>query len=91
MRLGMKKKGEAKKSKGRRRSMRAFNEFIRRSELINLPLTRRKFTWYRGNGVSCSRLDRFLLSDEWLKKWSEVVQVRLKRRISDHVAIVLKV
>lgn len=45
-----------------KRSMRIFNEFITKAELEDLPLNRRKFTWYRSNRTSCSRLDRFLLS-----------------------------
>lgn len=70
--------------------MKTFNEFITQAELIDLPMARRKFTWYRDNGSSCSRLDRFLLSDEWMKKWPELIQVGIKRRLSDHAAIVLK-
>lgn len=54
--------------KGDRRRMVAFNEFIAQTELHDLPLTRRKFTWYRDHGISCSRLDRFLFSESWLKK-----------------------
>jgi hypothetical protein len=41
-----------------------FNQFIDDSVLIDLPFSGRKFTWYRGDGRSMSRLDRFLLSEE---------------------------
>jgi exonuclease III len=43
----------------------AFSRFIDDTFLIDLPLNGRKFTWYKGNGVTMSRLDRFLLSEEW--------------------------
>jgi hypothetical protein len=41
-----------------------FNKFINDSFLIDLPICGRLFTWYRGDGVSMSRLDRFLLSNK---------------------------
>jgi len=42
-----------------------FNQFIEGNFLIDLPLCGRNFTWYRRDGVSMSRLDRFLLSEAW--------------------------
>lgn len=74
----------------KRREMIEFNEFISKLQLVDLPLTRRKFTWYRDNGQSCSRIDRFLLSKEWVQEWLNLMQEGLKRKESDHVAIVLK-
>ncbi|KAL8506839.1 hypothetical protein ACS0TY_017654 [Phlomoides rotata] len=41
---------------------RQFNRFVSDAELVDLPLMRRKYTWYKDNGGSCSRIDRFLLS-----------------------------
>ncbi|KAL8491897.1 hypothetical protein ACS0TY_023481 [Phlomoides rotata] len=41
---------------------RQFCKFIENSDLIDLPLLRRKFTWYKDNGTCCSRIDRFLVS-----------------------------
>lgn len=58
--------------------------------LVDLLLERRKFTWYRGNGQSCSRIDRFLLSSEWFNKWPNLAQFGLKRKVSDHAEILLK-
>lgn len=43
----------------------AFNKFIHDSFLIDLPLCGRLFTWFRGDRISMSRLDRFLLSNKW--------------------------
>jgi hypothetical protein len=46
-----------------------FNKFIDDGSLINLPICGRLFTWYRGDGFSMSRLDRFLLSSNWCIVW----------------------
>ncbi|MCI42273.1 endonuclease/exonuclease/phosphatase family protein, partial [Trifolium medium] len=35
----------------------SFNRFIDDNHLINLPLDGRKFTWFKGDGLSMSRLD----------------------------------
>lgn len=74
----------------RRGEMRDFNTFIENAGLVDLPLYRRRFIWYRGNGTSCSHLDRFLLSSGWLGKWPNVAQFGLKRKVTDHAAIILK-
>lgn len=42
-----------------------FNEFIVDNDLIDLPLCGWKFTWFKGDGRSMSRLDRYLLSEDW--------------------------
>jgi len=39
-----------------------FNDLIDNDVLVDLPLHGRNFTWYKGDGNSMSRLDRFLLS-----------------------------
>lgn len=43
----------------------SFNRLIEDSCLVDLPLQGRRFTWYRGDGKSMSRIDRFLLSERW--------------------------
>ncbi|GKV42979.1 hypothetical protein SLEP1_g50328 [Rubroshorea leprosula] len=50
----------------------------------------RKFTWYQPNGTVMSRLDRFLLSEQWGLNWGDVKQWGLKRTIADHSPILLK-
>ncbi|GKV35665.1 hypothetical protein SLEP1_g43906 [Rubroshorea leprosula] len=70
--------------------MRVFNEFIRDMELVDLPLIGRKFTWYKPNGEAMSRLDRFLMTEDWMSKWVNSKQWGLKRSISDHCPILLK-
>ena len=41
-----------------------FNQFIVENALIDLPLCGRNFTWFKGDGKSMSRIDRFLLSED---------------------------
>jgi exonuclease III len=69
----------------------AFNNFIDFTMLVDLPLGGRNFTWYRGDGLSMSRLDRFLLSEEWINSWPNCFQVALSRSVSDHCPILLSI
>ncbi|MCH79282.1 cysteine-rich receptor-like protein kinase [Trifolium medium] len=66
-----------------------FNRFIDDNNLIDLPLSGRKFTWYKGDGRAMSRLDRFLLSEEWCVAWPNCVQMAQLRGLSDHCPVVL--
>jgi len=68
-----------------------FNKFIADSFLIDLPICGRLFTWYRGDGVSMSRLDRFLLSEKWCAVWPNSIQVAYQRGLSDHVPLMLHI
>ncbi|GKV25404.1 hypothetical protein SLEP1_g34851 [Rubroshorea leprosula] len=70
--------------------MREFDEFIHNAELLDLPLLGRKYTWYNSNGQHMSRIDRFLLSEDWIMEWSDVKQWGLRRSVSDHCPILLK-
>lgn len=72
------------------REMADFDEFIDDMGMNDLPLIGRKYTWHRPNGRSMSRIDRFLVSDEWLSMWPNISQWGLERSVSDHCAIVLK-
>jgi hypothetical protein len=64
--------------------MRGFGDFIATMRLVDLPLLARRFTWIHANGLSMSRIDRCLVSLEWLEVWV------LPRDVSDHCPIVLK-
>ncbi|GKV29210.1 hypothetical protein SLEP1_g38156 [Rubroshorea leprosula] len=77
-------------SNGVSKEMVEFNNFIHDARLVDLPLTGRKYTWYNSNGLYMSRIDRFLLSEEWLMKWNDIRQWGLKRTVSDHCPILLK-
>ncbi|KAL8498894.1 hypothetical protein ACS0TY_022022 [Phlomoides rotata] len=61
------------------------------SDQVDLPLLRRKFTWYKDNGGSCSRIDRFLISSSWCNRWPNAIQIGLKRTFYDHAPILLEV
>lgn len=69
----------------------AFNSFVEDNVLVDLPLFGRNFTWFKGDGCSMSRLDRFLLSEEWCLQWPNCIQTALLRGISDHCPLVLSV
>jgi len=67
-----------------------FNNFIEKTEMIELPYVGRKYTWYRPNGNAKSRIDRIFVSCEWLDHWPGYRQYILDRQISDHCAIIIK-
>jgi len=46
-----------------------FTQFIEDYRLVDLPLCGQNFTWYNGDGLSMSRIDRFLLFGEWCMVW----------------------
>ncbi|KAL8507119.1 hypothetical protein ACS0TY_017855 [Phlomoides rotata] len=64
-----------------------FCKFIANLELVDLPLLRRKYTWYKDNGSCSSRIDRFLISQNWCSQWPKLNQFGLKRTFSDHAPI----
>ena len=67
-----------------------FNEWIADLEVDDMPCVGRKYTWYRPNETAKSRLDRILVSDEWLIKWQGSTQFVLERNFSDHCPILLR-
>ncbi|MCH98102.1 transposon TX1 putative protein, partial [Trifolium medium] len=68
--------------------MRAFGGFIEEMNLIDLPCLGRRFTWYHANGSSMSRLDRVLVSTEWMVSWGNCSLWVLPRDLSDHCPLV---
>jgi hypothetical protein len=68
-------------------SMRDFSEFIFTMGLLDLPMEGGNFTW--SNARSRSRLDRFLCSSSLIDHFSNIVQRRLPRLLSDHFPILL--
>ncbi|KAL7179147.1 hypothetical protein ACSBR1_042516 [Camellia fascicularis] len=69
--------------------MKDFHEFVESMEVTDLPMLGRKFTWCNAaDGEKWSRIDRFLLSSEWLEcfkfnAWG------LPRVVSDHCPVLL--
>ena len=49
-----------------------------------------RFTWCRPNGSVRSRLDRCLVSEQWLLKWPDSSQQVLHKDYCDHCPIILK-
>ncbi|RVW79808.1 LINE-1 retrotransposable element ORF2 protein [Vitis vinifera] len=72
-------------------AMRRFAQVIDELGLIDIPLQGGSFTWSGGlNNQSWARLDRFLVSPNWIDQYSRANQRRLPRPISDHFPILLE-
>ncbi|RVW49943.1 LINE-1 retrotransposable element ORF2 protein [Vitis vinifera] len=72
-------------------AMRRFAQMVDEFELTDLPLQGGRCTWNGGRGSqSWARLDRFLVTQNWLDHFSGVVQSRLPRPTSDHFPILLE-
>jgi len=39
------------------------------NSLFELPVVGKLFTWFKSNGSAKSRLDRVLVSEEWMESW----------------------
>lgn len=66
-----------------------FNDWLADMEIEDIPCLGKPFTWVRPNGSCKSRLDRVLLSDDWIAKWPDSSQYNLERNYSDHCPIML--
>ena len=72
-------------------SMRRFSEVVEDLELRDFPLQGGPFTWRGGLNIqSHSRLDRFLVIDNWDNLFNGAVQGVLPRPIFDHFPILLE-
>ena len=70
--------------------MRRFSEVIDGLELRDLPLQGGPFTWSGGlNSQTMSRIDHFLVMEDWEGYFNGVVQSALSRPVSDHFPILL--
>ncbi|KAL8481726.1 hypothetical protein ACS0TY_028027 [Phlomoides rotata] len=56
-----------------RNEMTRFNNFIEGSDLVEIQLVGRRYTWYRPDGTCKSKLDRLLVNSNWLNKWPDVI------------------
>ncbi|KAL8506349.1 hypothetical protein ACS0TY_017286 [Phlomoides rotata] len=72
------------------RDIQRFEEFIQQSNLHDLMLVGRSYTWYHPDGLCKSKIDRMLVNTEWLKKWPNQTLKGLCRSFSDHVSLVLQ-
>lgn len=81
--------GERVGSSSRDKGMQEFNDFIDKSEMMDVQLIGRKYTWCNAfDGNKWSRIDRFLISPEWMERF-KVKLWGLPRFVSDHCPIVL--
>ena len=72
-------------------AMRRFAHVVDELELLDLSLQGGVFSWSGGrNNQSWARLDRYLVTQNWLDKFYGVVQSRLLRPTSDRFPILLK-
>jgi hypothetical protein len=60
-----------------------FSQFIDAMELIDIPISGKKFSWFSSDGSSMSRLDRFLLSEGFIEKGGIKLLIGLISRILD--------
>jgi len=77
-------------SSSQKKEINGFNCFIESNGLVDLPFVGKKYTWFKSNGIAKSRLDRILVSEEWLNQWPASKQYVQPRMVSDHCALVLK-
>ncbi|GJY54937.1 RNA-directed DNA polymerase, eukaryota [Tanacetum coccineum] len=68
----------------------AFNHFITRAGLIDLPLEGYSFTWTHPSASKMSKLDRFLVSEGMIVAFSSLSAICLERYLSDHRPILLR-
>jgi hypothetical protein len=67
-----------------------FRDFVNDMELIDLPVLGRQFTWAHPNGVSMSRIDRVLMSEEWITLGNNSALWVLPRSVSDHCPLMVR-
>lgn len=64
-----------------------FNNFVLGSNLMEIQLVGRSFTWYHPDGTCKSKLDRMLVNLTWSQTWPNQLMKGGKRSLSDHVPI----
>ncbi|XP_071701851.1 uncharacterized protein [Rutidosis leptorrhynchoides] len=67
-----------------------FNDFILRNNLIEIPINGRKFTRISDDGLKLSKLDRFLVTDNFIELWEDLSVIALDRNLSDHCPLILR-
>ena len=71
-------------------NIKEFNEWIKDMEIEEAPWVGRKFTWFGPNGEARSKLNRFMVSPDWLAKWPGCTQHPLDRNFSDHCPVLFR-
>ena len=71
-------------------AMFAFSDFIEANYLVDLPLEGASFTWFRDSRTVCmSRIDRTLVSVDWVDHFGNVSQRVLPRVVFDHCPLLV--
>ncbi|XP_016185123.1 uncharacterized protein LOC107626735 [Arachis ipaensis] len=65
-----------------------FKSWVQDMQLVDLPLTDRKYTWFRGQ--SCSRIDRVLVNIEWVEEFPDIRLRGGPRGLSDHCPLIVE-
>lgn len=70
-------------------TMRKLEEFIDSTDLVDIPLSGKKFTWSRLDGRCCNHIDRALVSNSWLVEWDSCSLRGLPKGSFDHYPMFL--
>jgi endonuclease/exonuclease/phosphatase family metal-dependent hydrolase len=70
--------------------IRELMEFMEGMDLVDVPILGRRFTWFHPSGRAMSRIDRVLVSEDWLSLWGFSSLWVLPRDVSDHCPLILK-
>jgi len=70
--------------------IKGFNDFTESNLLLEVPIVGKKYTWFKANWTAKSRIDRVLVSEEWLQRWPMSKQYVQRREVSDHCALMIK-
>ncbi|XP_071698999.1 uncharacterized protein [Rutidosis leptorrhynchoides] len=67
-----------------------FNDFIKDNSLIDLPLGGRTYTHINDDGRKFSKLDRYLVSENFIQQWPNINVLVLDKKHTDHCPLILK-
>lgn len=82
--------GEKLRGKNLTGQMRCFSDWINYHSLVDLQMGGASFTWSNHQSTpAMSRLDRFLVTSDWLETYPEVAQLALPKPVSNHCPILL--
>ncbi|XP_071708614.1 uncharacterized protein [Rutidosis leptorrhynchoides] len=81
---------ERKNTKFCERRAKVFNDFIKDNSLLDLPLGGRTYTRISDNGRKFIKLDRFLVSENFLQQWTNANVLVLDKKHTDHCPLILK-
>ncbi|GJY23835.1 RNA-directed DNA polymerase, eukaryota [Tanacetum coccineum] len=68
-----------------------FNDFIAKSGLLDFQMGNHRFTRFNREGTKMSKLDRFLVSQNFFNFWNNASVLALPRTLSDHCPVLLTV